>query len=171
MPKAGAQSADRTIDLLAFVEVGKEVVAVALEIIADEAGVVAVGDEADAFGKEGFVDLDLFQADRSGLTGHFGKPGDFVHQLTLGHTAHRKREFRAERHAVHDRGKGEPDQRRGRAAAEDEDRRMFADEHVEVAAHQDHQTDDADARSQTQTCRDIHDLPPNATKTRGKTPI
>jgi hypothetical protein len=38
---------------------------------------------------------------------------------------------------------------RGRAAAEDEDRRMFADEHVEVAAHQNHQTDDADPRSQT----------------------
>ena len=40
--------ADRAIDFLALVEMDQEVVAVALEVVADEAGVVAVGDEAHA---------------------------------------------------------------------------------------------------------------------------
>src|SRR6202045_1334481 len=49
--------ADRAIDLLAFVEMGEEVVAIALEIVADELGIVAVGDEANALGQERVLDL------------------------------------------------------------------------------------------------------------------
>ena len=33
-------------------------------------------------------------------------------------------------------------------AAENDDGRMFADEHVQIAAHQDHECEDADARQQ-----------------------
>ena len=75
--------ADRAIDLLALVEMGEEVVAVALEIVANEVGVVAVGDEADALGEERILDLDLFQPDRALLAGDFGEAGDLVDQFAL----------------------------------------------------------------------------------------
>ena len=140
--------ADGAVDLLAFVEMGEEVVAVALEIVADEIGVVAVGDEADALGQERVVDLDLFQADRALLAGDFGEPGEFVDQFALGHAAHREGEFGAERQAVEDRGERKADQGGGERAAENDDERMLADEHVQVAAHQDHEADDADAAQQ-----------------------
>ena len=60
---------------------GEEVVAVALEIVADEVGVVAVGDEADALGEERIVRRDLFQADRPGLARDLGEAGDLVDQF------------------------------------------------------------------------------------------
>ena len=75
--------ADRAIDLLALVEMGEEVVAVALEIVADEVGVVAVGDEADALGEERILDLDLFEPDRALLARDLGKAGDLVDQFAL----------------------------------------------------------------------------------------
>jgi len=53
---------------------GEEVVAVALEIVANEIAIIAVGDEADAFGEERILDLDLLQADRSGLRAISAKP-------------------------------------------------------------------------------------------------
>ena len=124
---------------------GEEVVAVALEIVADEIGVVAVGDEADALGQERVFDLDLFQPDRPGLARDFGEAREFVDQFALGHAAHGEGEFRAERQAVHDRGERKADQRGGERPAENHDERMLADEHVQVAAHQDHEADDADA--------------------------
>ena len=62
---------------------GEEVVAVALEIVADEGGVVAVGDEADALGEERVLDLDLFQPDRALLAGDLGEAGDLVDQFAL----------------------------------------------------------------------------------------
>ena len=62
---------------------GEEVVAVALEIVADEVGVVAVGDEADALGEERIVDLDLFQPDRALLARDLGEAGDLVDQFAL----------------------------------------------------------------------------------------
>src|SRR5271154_3781518 len=71
MPIGGADHAksrraiaDRTVDLLALVQVGEEVVAVALKIVADEFGVVAVSDKADALGQKRVFDLNLLQADR-----------------------------------------------------------------------------------------------------------
>jgi hypothetical protein len=94
--------ADRAVNLLAFVEMGEEVVAVALEIVADEIGVVAVGDETDAFGQERVFDLDFFEPDRSGLAGDFGKSRQFIDQFALGHAPHRKRKFSAEWQAMHD---------------------------------------------------------------------
>ena len=62
---------------------GEEIVAIALEIVADEIGVVAVGDETDALGEERIVDLDLFQADRAVLARDLGEAGDLVDQLAL----------------------------------------------------------------------------------------
>ena len=140
--------ADRAVDLLAFVEMGEEVVAVALEIVADEIGVVAVGDEADAFGEEGIVGLDFFQADRPGLAGDFGDAGDFIDQFALGHAPHREGKFSAERQAVHDGGERKTDQSSGKRPTENDDERMFADEHVQIAAHHNHKAYDSDAAQQ-----------------------
>ncbi len=100
---------------------GEEVVAVAFEIVADEIVVVAVGDEADALGEEGILDLDLLQPDRPLLAGDFGEAGDFVDQVALGHAAQGEGEFRPERQAVKDRGEREADQGRGEGAAENDD--------------------------------------------------
>jgi len=92
--------ADRAIDLLAFVEMGEEVVAIALEIVADELGIVAVGDEANALGQERVLDLDLLQADRPLFARDLGKARNLVDQLALGHAPHGEGEFGAEREAV-----------------------------------------------------------------------
>ena len=89
---------------------GEEVVAVALEVVADEIAVIAVGDEADALGQERVVDLDFFKADRPLLAGDFGEAGEFVDQVALGHAPQREGEFGAERQAVEDRGEREADQ-------------------------------------------------------------
>ena len=62
---------------------GEEVVAVALEVVADEGVVVAVGDEADALGEERILDFDLFEPDRALLARDFGQAGDLVDQLAL----------------------------------------------------------------------------------------
>ena len=67
--------ADGAINLLALVEMGDEVVAVALEIVADEVRIIAVGDEADAFGQERILDRDLFQPDRPCLRATSARPG------------------------------------------------------------------------------------------------
>ncbi len=61
----------------------QEVVAVALEIVANEAVVVAVGDEADALGEERILDFHLFESDRSLLARDLGEAGDLVDQLAL----------------------------------------------------------------------------------------
>ncbi len=62
---------------------GEEDVAVALEIVADEIGVVAVRDVADALGEERVVDLDLLEPDRALLAGELGEARDLVDQLAL----------------------------------------------------------------------------------------
>jgi hypothetical protein len=80
--------------------VGEEVVTVALKIVADEFGVVAVGDEADALGQKRVFDLDLLQADRSLLARDFGEAGDLIDQFALGHAPHGEGEFGAERQPV-----------------------------------------------------------------------
>jgi hypothetical protein len=104
MPIGGADHAksrraiaDRTVDLLALVQVGEEVVAVALKIVADEFGVVAVSDKADALGQKRVFDLNLLQADRSLLARDFGEAGDLIDQFALGHAPHGEGEFGAER--------------------------------------------------------------------------
>ena len=51
------------------------VVAVALQVLADEVRVVAVGDEAYALGEERIFRRDLFQADRPGLACDLGETG------------------------------------------------------------------------------------------------
>ena len=62
---------------------GEEVVAIAFEIVANEGVVVAVRDEADAFGQERVLDLDLFEPDRPLLARDLGKTGELVDQLAL----------------------------------------------------------------------------------------
>ena len=124
-------------------------------------GVVAVGDEADALGEERIVDFDLFQADRALLARDLGETGDLVDQFALRHAAHREGELRAERQAVEDRRQRKADQGRRERAAENHDGGVLGDEHVQVAAHQDHEADDDDAgRRKPETGRDIHDTTP-----------
>ena len=127
---------------------GEEVVAVALEIVADEIRVVAVGDEADALGQERVFALDFFKTQGTLLARDFGDPRQFVDQLALGHAPHRKGEFGAERQPMHDGGERKTDKRGGEGPAENDDERMFADEHVQVAAHHNHEGHDADAAQQ-----------------------
>ena len=106
--------ADRAIDFLAFVEVLEEVVAIAFEIVADEFGLVAVGDEADAFCQERILDLDLLQPDRALLAGDLGEAGDFIDQFALRYAAHAEDKSQAERQAVKDRRQRKADQGRGK---------------------------------------------------------
>ena len=131
----------------------QKVVAIALEIVTDEIGVVTVGDEANALGQERIIDLDLFQANRTGLAGDFGNAGDFIDQFTLRHPPHREGEFEAKRRPMYDRCEREADQGCSGGAAKNQDGGMFGHEHVQVAAHQDNETDHADAGGQTETCR------------------
>ncbi len=152
--------AHRAIDFLPLVEVGEEDVAVALEIIADEIGIIAVGDEADAFGKEGIVDLDLLEPDRPLLAGEVGKAGDLVNQLALGGAAQREGELGAERQAVEDRVQREADQGRGKRTAEDDDHRVVAKKTPQIATHQ-HEGDDHDrAGNKAEAGGDIHESTP-----------
>ena len=147
---------------------GEEVVAVALQIVADEIGVIAVGDEAHALGEEGIFRRDLFQPDRSGLARDLGKPGEFVDQLARADAAQREREAHAERQTMQHGGERKADQGRGERAAENDDDGVDVVEHPQVAAHQDERDDDDDAGDQPQGCGDIHELPRthNATQTR-----
>ncbi len=77
--------AHRAVDLLAFVEMGKEVVAVAFEIVADKIAVVAVGDKTHALGKERIFDLDLFETDRPRLARDLGQARNLIDQFALAH--------------------------------------------------------------------------------------
>ena len=133
--------ADGAIDLLPLVQMGEEVVAIALEIVADEIGIVAVGDEADALGEERIVGRDLFKPDRSGFARDLGKAGDLVDEVARRGGAHRERKFRAERKPVHHRGKRKADERRRERAAENDDHGVDIVEHPQVAAHQNERDD------------------------------
>ena len=152
--------ADRAIDFLALVEMGEEVVAVALEIVADEVVVVAVGDEPDALGQERVLDLDLFEPDRPLLARDLGQPRDLVDQFALGDAAHGEGEFRPERQAVEDRGERKADQGGGERAAENDDRRVRVEEHAQIAAHQDERDQHDRSRNQAEAGCDIHEHDP-----------
>ena len=155
-PERRSAIPDGAIDLLALVEMGQEVVAVALEVVANEVGVVAVGDEADALGEERIVDLDLLEPDRSDLAGDLGDPGDLIDQLALGRVPHRERELGAERQAMEDRDERKPDQGGGERAAENDDDGMIGKIHAEIATHQDDGRDDYRSADETEACRDVH---------------
>jgi hypothetical protein len=148
--------ADRAVDLAALVEMHQEIVAVALEIVADEFEIVAVGDIADALGEERLVGLDLFQADRALLAGDFGDAGEFVDQVARGQPAHREGEFRAKRQAVQHRPQRKADHGRRDRSAEDDDDGMFTDEHVKIATQQHHGRDDDEARHEPDARHNIH---------------
>ena len=157
--------ADRTIDFLPLIQVGEKIVAIALQIVTDEFGVVAVGDEADALGQERITDLDLLQPDRPLLARDLGQSGDLIDELTLAHAAQRKGKFRAERQAVEDGGQGKADEGCGKRPAEDHDEGMDVQEHAEIAAHQDETDDDEGSGNKTEACCDIHGRTPNLNAT------
>ncbi|MEY9734308.1 hypothetical protein ABH985_002097 [Bradyrhizobium ottawaense] len=150
--------ADGAINLAALVEVHEEVVAVALEIVADEVEVIAVGDVADALGEEGLVGLDLFQTHRALLAGDLGDAGEFVDEVVRRQAAHGEGELGAERKAVQECRERKADHGGGDRAAEDDDHGMFGDEHVKVAAHEDHHRDHDDARNEPDARHDIHGI-------------
>ena len=121
--------ADRAVDFLALVEMRQEVVTVAFKIVADELGLVAVGDEADAFGEERVLDFDLFESDRPLLARDFGKSGDLVDELALGRAPHGEGKSGPQRQPVKNRIERKADQRRGKRSTENDDDRVFAQEH------------------------------------------
>ena len=134
----------------------QEIVAVALEIVADEFEIVAVGDVANSLGEERLVGLDLFQADRSLLARDFRDAGEFVDQVARRQPAQREGEFGAERQAMQHRAQRKPDQRRGERAAEDDDDGMDVVEHPEIAAHQNQRAQHDAAGDQAKERGDIH---------------
>src|SRR5581483_10018706 len=75
--------ADCAIDLLALIEMAQEIVAIPLEIVADEIAVIAVGDVTHALGEERILGLDALEPDRSLLARDLGKTRDFVDQIAL----------------------------------------------------------------------------------------
>ncbi len=134
----------------------QEIVAVTLEIVTDEFEVVAVGDVADALGEERIFGLDLFQADRSLLAGDFGDAGELVDEIARRQPAHREGEFRAQRQAMQHDAEGKADHRGGDRSAENDDDRMFGNEHVNITAEEHHRRNDDDARRQSDTRHNIH---------------
>src|SRR5262249_5887697 len=105
--------ADRAIYLLTLVKMGEEVVAVPLEIVADEMGTVTVSDEAHALGEERVFYFDLFETDRPLFARDFGQPRQFFDQFALAHAPQGKGKFGTKRQTVENRGKREADQRGG----------------------------------------------------------
>src|SRR5262249_15384236 len=154
--ESGRAVADGAIDLLALVEMGQEVVAVALEIVANEVRVVAVGDEADALGQEWVFDLGLFKPDRTVLARYLGESSDLVDQLALAEAPNCEGELRAERKAVENARQRETDQRRRERTAEDDDERVAIHEHAQIAAHQNERHEDDGSGEETEACCDIH---------------
>ena len=134
----------------------QEIVAVALEIVADKVEVVAVGDVADALGEERLVGLDLFQAHRPLLAGDLGDAGELVDELARRQPAHGEGKFGAERYAVQDRAERKADHGCRDRSAEDDDDGVFADEHVEVTPQQHHDRNDDDAGHQANARHNIH---------------
>ena len=130
--------ADGAVDFPALVEMHQEVVTVAFKVVADEFEIVAIGDISNSLGKERFIGFDLFQADRPLLACYFGDPREFVDQIPRRQPAHRESKFRTERQTMQNRAERKADHGGGDRSAEDDDDRMFADEHVEIAAHEDH---------------------------------
>jgi hypothetical protein len=152
MPKAG----DGAVDLAALVEMHQEIVAVALEIVADEFHIVAVGDVADSLGEKRFVGLDLFQADRSLLAGDLGNARQFVDEVACRQPAHREGELRAKRQTVQHHAEGKADHGGGDRSAENDDDRMLTDEQMQIATQKHHRRDDNDAGDKTGARHDIH---------------
>ena len=134
----------------------EKIVAVALQVVANEFVIVAVCDEADALGQERVLDLDLFQADRPLLARDLGQSGDLVDQLALGDAAKREREFRAEREPMENRGQREADEGRCERAAEDHDGGVGIREHPQIAPHQDEGAQHHRPCDQTEAGCDIH---------------
>src|SRR6185437_10024728 len=112
----------------------QEIVAVALEIVADEIEIIAVGNEADTLGEERLVGLDLLQADRSLLARNLGDAGEFVDEVASREAAHGEDVLRPERQAMQDHAERKADHRRRNRAAEDDDGSVVADENMQVAA-------------------------------------
>ncbi len=116
----------------------QEIVAIALEIIANEFEIVAVSDIPNSLGKERFIGFDFFQADRSLLACDLGDAGKFVDQIACRQPAHRECKFRTERQTMQNSTERKSDHRRGNRTTENDDDGMFADEHVQIAAHEHH---------------------------------
>jgi hypothetical protein len=102
----------------------------------------------------------LFQSHRALLAGNFGEAGEFVDQIALAHAPQRKGEFGPKRNAVDERRQRKANQCSGEGAAENDDEGVLADEHMQVAAHQNHEANDRGPCQQAKTCRNIHNLNP-----------
>ena len=99
-PEGGGTVTDCPVDFLSFVEMRKKIIAIALEVVANEISIVAIGNETDTLGKEWIFDLDLLEPYRTLLSRNLGETSDFIHQVALAHTSQREGEFGAERKSV-----------------------------------------------------------------------
>jgi hypothetical protein len=75
---------------------------------------ITVCNEADAFGKERILDLDLLESDRALLACNFGQTGDLIHQVALAHAAQREGKLGTEGKPVKDRCERKADERCGK---------------------------------------------------------
>jgi hypothetical protein len=116
---------------------GQKVVAITFQIVADKAGIIAVGDKANSLREERILNVDLFEPDRPLLARNVGKSGQFIDEVTLGHAPHGEGEFGAQRQTMKNRGEREADQGGSKRSTEDHDERMAVEEHAQVATHQD----------------------------------
>jgi hypothetical protein len=144
------------IDLLSFVEMGEKVVAIALEIVANEGRIVAVGDEAHALGQERIFDLHAFEADRALLARDLRQSGKLVDQLALRDAAQGEGISGSERKPVEDRRQRKSDERRRERAAEDDDEGMHVREHAQIAAHHDERAKNRSSGEQAEAGGKIH---------------
>src|SRR5690242_1921645 len=102
---------------------GEEVVAVTLKVVADEIGVVAVRDKANAFREERVFGRDLLETHWPLLARDLRDAGKLVHELARRDAAQRECEADAQRQAMQHRGEWEADQGRREGAAENDDDR------------------------------------------------
>jgi len=100
-------------------------VTIALEIVADEFKIVAVGDVADALGEDG-SSVSTFSRPTGPAASDFGNAGQFIDEVTRRQPAHRKGEFRSQRQPVQHHAEREPDHGSGDRPAKDDDDGMFA---------------------------------------------
>ena len=110
----------------------------------------------------GYCTLDseglILEANLTLLAGNLGNAGQFIDEATRSGSAHREGELRAQRQAVQNRNQREADQRRGNRTTENDDHRMFADEHVEIAPHQHHRNDNDGTGDQADASGNIHEV-------------
>ena len=162
--------ADGAIDLLAFVEMGQKVVAVALEVVANESWRRSRRRRSACPWRGTDPRSPPFRA-RSGPACGRSRQGRAISSTSSRwvHAPHGEGELHAHRQAVEDRGQREADQGRGGGAAENHDEGVQVEEHPQVAAHQDER--DAARRRRTTSPRPVEISMKHSNAQTGRDPV